>query len=279
MGHSPTPRCIIVRHGQTEWSKSGQYTGLTDLPLTEYGRGQMIRTGESIFSNNRFINPDHITYVFTSPRTRAKETVDLVLKPLTPEQRSKIRVVVDNDLREWEYGDYEGLLTPEIIKLRKSRGLDQARPWNIWRDGCENGETTEEVGLRLSRVIARIQNLHRIHQSEGRASDIMVFAHGHTLRYFSALWMGLGEELPCITSFSKEKVKSYEADESEVPYVEITKYRHLVDNPYFLLDAGGIGVLSYAHHNIDEPALDLAGAFISPPEEESQHAPVPKTNY
>lgn len=279
MGHSPTPRCIIVRHGQTEWSKSGQYTGLTDLPLTDYGVGQMLRTGESIFSNNRFINPDHITYIFTSPRTRAKQTIELVLKPLSEEQRSKIKVIVDNDLREWEYGDYEGLLTKEIVELRKSRGLDKARPWNIWRDGCENGETTEEVGLRLSRVIARIQNLHKKHQEQGIPSDIMVFAHGHALRYFAAIWLRLGEEKECITAFSKQKVKSYEEDESVVPYVEITKFRHLVDNPFFLLDAGGIGVLSYAHHSIDEPALDLAGAFISPPEEESQHAPVPNKNY
>lgn len=152
---SLTPRCIIVRHGQTEWSKSGQYTGLTDLPLTPYGEGQMLRTGESVFRNNQFLNPDNITYIFTSPRLRARQTVDLVLKPLSDEQRAKIRVVVDDDLREWEYGDYEGMLTREIIELRKSRGLDKERPWNIWRDGCENGETTQQIGLRLSRVIAR----------------------------------------------------------------------------------------------------------------------------
>ncbi|CAI4588605.1 AIF_collapsed_G0032060.mRNA.1.CDS.1 [Saccharomyces cerevisiae] len=60
---SLTPRCIIVRHGQTEWSKSGQYTGLTDLPLTPYGEGQMLRTGESVFRNNQFLNPDNITYI------------------------------------------------------------------------------------------------------------------------------------------------------------------------------------------------------------------------
>lgn len=181
MGSVPTPRCIIVRHGQTEWSKSGQYTGFTDLSLTPFGEGQMRRTGKCIF-DNKFIDPSHITYIFTSPRTRAKQTIQLVLETLSEEQRSKIRIVVDEDLREWEYGDYEGLLTHEIIELRKSRGLDKEKPWNIWRDGCENGETTKQIGLRLSRVIARIQNLHRKHQSEGIASDIMVFANGHSLR-------------------------------------------------------------------------------------------------
>ncbi|CCF55768.1 hypothetical protein KAFR_0A03330 [Kazachstania africana CBS 2517] len=266
----PTPRCVIVRHGQTEWSKSGQYTGLTDLPLTEFGVNQMLRTGESIF-RNQFINPDNITYIFTSPRTRARQTIELVLKPLTEEQRSKIHVVVDEDLREWEYGDYEGLLTKEIIELRKSRGLDKDRKWNIWRDGCENGETTQQIGLRLSRVISRIQNLHRKHQAEGIASDIMVFAHGHALRYFAALWFKLGVEKQCETEQELANANSYNDD--SVPYIALKNYRHLIDNPSFLLDAGGIGVLSYSHHNIDEPALELAGAFISPPppEEESQH--------
>lgn len=267
----PTPRCVIVRHGQTEWSKSGQYTGLTDLPLTPYGVGQMKRTASSIYANN-FIDPTHITYVFTSPRTRARQTVELMLAPLTAEQRSKIKVVVDDDLREWEYGDYEGLLTHEIIELRKSRGLDQERPWNIWRDGCENGETTQEIGLRLSRALARIQNLHRQHQAQGIASDVMVFAHGHALRYFAALWFTPGVIKNCETEHEKAQPKSY--DDDSVPYVALDKYKYLNDNPNFLLDAGGIGVLSYSHHNIDEPALALAGAFVPPPEEESQHGDV-----
>lgn len=271
MSHVPTPRCVIVRHGQTEWSKSGQYTGLTDLSLTPYGVNQMRRTGKSIFEN-QFIDPSHITYVFTSPRTRARETVKLILETLSEEQRSRIRVVVDEDIREWEYGDYEGLLTHEIIELRKSRGLDKESPWNIWRDGCENGETTQHIGLRLSRAIARVQNLHKEHQAKGIPSDIMVFAHGHALRYFAALWFKMGVEKTCETAQEKANVNSYHDD--TVPYIPLQKYRHLIDNPNFLLDAGGIGVLSYSHHNIAEPALALAGAFVSPPEEESQHGDV-----
>lgn len=265
-----TPRCIIVRHGQTEWSKSGQFTGLTDIPLTPYGVAQMKRTGQAIFGH-KFINPDHITYIFTSPRQRARQTVGLVLESLTEEQRSKIRIVVDEDLREWEYGDYEGLLTHEIVQLRKSRGLDQDRPWKIWRDGCENGETTQRIGCRLSRVIARIQNLHRQHQKEGRESDIMVFAHGHTLRYFAALWIKSGVEVAYDKSFDPAEPTYHDETVADVP---LKTFRHLVDNPNYLLDAGGIGVLSYSHHNIDEPALALAGPFVPPPEEQSEHEPV-----
>lgn len=268
-----TPRCIIVRHGQTEWSKSGQYTGLTDIPLTPYGVGQMLRTGQSIF-RNKFIEADHITYVFTSPRQRARKTVDLVLESLTDEQKAKIKIVVDEDLREWEYGDYEGLLTHEIVELRSSRGLDVDQPWNIWRDGCENGETTKQIGCRLSRVIARVQNLHRQQQAENIPSDILVFAHGHALRYFAALWNKNGIEADYTEDMDASE-PTY--NDETVPYVKMDKFRYLVDNPNFLLDAGGIGVLSYAHHNIDEPALALAGAFIPPPEEESQHEPVHKT--
>ena len=273
MTHAPTPRCIIVRHGQTEWSKSGQYTGLTDLPLTEYGVKQMIRTGRAIFSHNSFINPDHITYIFTSPRIRARQTVDLVLQALTEEQRSKIRIVVDNDLREWEYGDYEGLLTREIVSLRKSRGLDSDRPWNIWRDGCENGESTQQIGLRLSRVIARIQNLHKTHMEQNRPSDILVFAHGHSLRYFAALWFGnMAKVKKCETPEELANPGSY--DDDTVPYVPLESFKYIDDNPFFLLDAGGLAALSYAHGSIDEPALALSGVFQPPPEETSEHGAV-----
>jgi probable phosphoglycerate mutase len=240
---------------------------VTDLPLTDFGVNQMRRTGKILFSTE-FVKAENLKYIFTSPRKRALQTVDLVLESLTAEQRAHVKVVVDNDLREFEYGDYEGLLTKQIIALRQERGLDKERAWSIWRDGCENGESTREVGLRLSRVIARIQNIHKKAIDAGEACDIMLFAHGHTLRYFAGLWFKLGHEAPTDDS-TAPYIKSYE-DETMEP-VEIGKYRYLLENPNFLLDAGGVGVLSYAHHSLDEPALDLAGAFVIPPEEESQH--------
>ncbi|CDR41346.1 CYFA0S07e01002g1_1 [Cyberlindnera fabianii] len=268
MPAAPTPRCVFVRHGQTEWSKSGQYTSVTDLDLTPFGVEQMRRTGKAIFSSE-FVTPSHLKYIFVSPRKRAIQTVNLVLESLDEETRSRIRIIVDNDLREWEYGDYEGLVTSQIQELRASRGLDKERPWLIWRDGCENGESTKQVGLRLSRAIARIQNIHKKAIDAKEPCDVMVFAHGHTLRYFAALWFLLGHK-EIVTADTPKYVKSYDADDVEA--TEITSYRYLLENPNFILDAGGAGVLSYAHHNINEPALDLAGAFVVPPEEESQHA-------
>ncbi|KAH3684699.1 hypothetical protein WICPIJ_004334 [Wickerhamomyces pijperi] len=269
MAKTACPRAIFVRHGQTEWSKSGQFTSITDLPLTDFGVTQMQQTGELLFQNG-WLKSENVKYIFTSPRLRARQTVELILKTLTEEQRSKIRIVVDNDIREWEYGDYEGKLTKEIKQMRKEQGLN-SDDWEIWRDGCgeANGETSKQVGLRLSRFIARVQNIHRKALEADEPCDVLVFAHGHTLRYFASLWFYAN--IPCepVTEDLPKYVKSYEDDSVEV--VEIEKYKYLNSNPNFLLDAGGVGVLSYSHHCIDEPALALSGVFAIPPEEESEH--------
>lgn len=234
---APTPRVIFVRHGQTEWSKLGQYTSITDLPLTDFGVRQMRATGTHLIGTSPFqmIKPANLKHVFTSPRLRAQATVDLLLEGVS----EKIPRTVENDLREWEYGDYEGLLTKQIIELRQLRGLDKEKPendpWNIWRDGCENGEVNHEVAKRLDRVIGSIRDIHREALAKNEACDVLVVAHGHILRCFAARWVG--RDISC--------------------------------NPQLLLDAGGVGVLSYQHHNIEEPAVALAGAFVVPVEEES----------
>lgn len=238
----PTPRLIFVRHGQTEWSKSGQHTSRTDLELTPFGVKQMRSTGKSLIgtSSRNMINPHNITHIFVSPRLRARQTVELLLEDVDDSIKSKIPVEVTEDIREWEYGDYEGLKTHEIIELRRSRGLDQHLPkgetWNIWRDGCEGGEINTEVKQRLDRFIENIQDIHRRAIEDNITSDIIVVAHGHILRCLVARWV----------------------------------QRELNTNPQLMLDAGGVGVLSYQHHNVDEPAIYLAGAFTVPVEEEGQ---------
>ncbi|EDO15317.1 hypothetical protein Kpol_448p4 [Vanderwaltozyma polyspora DSM 70294] len=259
-------RCVFIRHGETKWSKTGHYTGKTDLTLTEDGVAEMERVGKGIFEYN-LVNPDRITHVFVSPRTRAQQSMKLVLKDLTPEQRARVKVTVDEDIQEWDYGDYEGLMTAEIEELRKKRGLDKERPWSIWRDGCENGESTQQIGKRLSRFIARVQKAHSEAQAAGQSSDILVFAHGHSLRYFAALWFMKGIEQDCEPLPNKPEGVSH--DENGVPFVNITKFRYLNENPNFLLCAGGVGALGYSHYSCDEPALDLSGAFIPPLPESS----------
>ncbi|KAG7661447.1 uncharacterized protein J8A68_005025 [[Candida] subhashii] len=232
----PTPRVIFVRHGQTEWSKSGQHTSVTDLELTPFGVQQMRNTGKSLIGTKglHMIEPQNITHIFVSPRLRARHTVELLLDGVNETIKEKIPVVVTEDIREWEYGDYEGLKTHEIKELRQKRGLDQETSWSIWRDGCENGEVHTDVKTRLDRFIEGIKTIHRDAIANNITSDIIVVAHGHILRCLVARWVE--RELDC--------------------------------NPMLMLDAGGVGVLSYQHHNCDEPAIYLAGAFTVPVEEE-----------
>lgn len=234
MAKAPTPRVIFVRHGQTEWSKSGQYTSITDLELTPFGVVQMRNTGKALIGTSAFqiVKPQNLKLVLTSPRKRAKQTVGLLLESVDASARSQIEVAEENDLREWEYGDYEGLLTSQILDLRQQRGLGP--DWDIWLYGCEGGENYQQVTERVDRAIERIRKVHAQAFANDEACDVVVVGHGHILRCFAARWVG----------------------------------KPINTNPQFMLDAGGVGVLSYQHHKIDEPALFLAGAFCVPVEEE-----------
>jgi probable phosphoglycerate mutase len=157
---------LVLRHGETEWSRSGRHTGRTDLPLLEDGREQA-RALRPALEQRRF------ALVLASPLQRAMETARLA--GLEPEP--------EPDLLEWNYGDYEGLTRAEI---------QQRRPgWLIWRDGPEGGESPEDVAARADRVIARI---------EQAAGEVCIVAHGHVLRMLTVRWLGqpfeLGSHLP-----------------------------------------------------------------------------------
>ena len=150
---------FTIRHGETAWSLSGQHTGTTDIPLTDNGR-RLAERLRPVLAKQRF------ALVLASPLQRARETCDLA--------GLGDRAVTDPDLVEWNYGEYEGL-TPKQIH--------HARPgWLIFRDGCPGGETPEQVGARVDRVIARAR------AAEG---DVALFAHGHVLRVLVARWIGL----------------------------------------------------------------------------------------
>ena len=154
-----TQEVFLIRHGETEWSLSGRHTGVSDIPLTENGR-QVARLWQPYAAARTF------ALVLSSPLQRARQTCELA--GLAPQAR------IEADLREWDYGGYEGL-TPQQIRA--------ARPdWLIFRDGCPDGESADQVGARVDRVIARIR---------ATAGDVAVFAHGHVLRVFAARWLGL----------------------------------------------------------------------------------------
>jgi broad specificity phosphatase PhoE len=150
---------FLARHGETEWSLSGRHTGRTDLSLTENGRGRARALGE-------LLSVRSFGLVMTSPLRRAVETCELA--GLADGAKAR------DDLREWDYGDYEGMTTPEIHERRPE--------WSLWRDGAPNGETAGEVGVRADRVIAEAREV------EG---DVIAFGHGHMLRVLGARWLGL----------------------------------------------------------------------------------------
>jgi probable phosphoglycerate mutase len=158
----PPPTLWLVRHGQTEWSASGRHTGRRDLPLDDEGRQQARALAPALADLS-------VALVLTSPLQRARETCALA--------GYGARAVVDDDLQEWDYGDYDGLTTDEIRKTRPD--------WTVWRDSCPGGESAADVGLRADRVIARVR------AGEG---DVIAFAHGHLLRVLAARWIGLGPE-------------------------------------------------------------------------------------
>ncbi len=156
------PAVLLVRHGDTEWSRSGQHTSRTDLPLLDDGRPGAEALGRRLAARS-------FALVLTSPMTRARETARLAGLADAAE--------VTDDLVELGYGDYEGLTTAEIRADRPG--------WDLWTDGSPGGEPLAEAAARVDRVIAR---------AVGADGDVALFAHGHILRVLGARWLGLPPE-------------------------------------------------------------------------------------
>jgi broad specificity phosphatase PhoE len=150
---------VLVRHGETEWSRDWRHTGRTDIPLTEAGREQA-KVLRAPLSDWKFAR------VYSSPLSRARDTCELA--------GLGDRAELTEALLEWDYGEYEGITTKEIREKRPD--------WFLWRDGCPGGETAEEVGARVDPLIAELK------RAEG---DVALFAHGHILRVLAARWLGL----------------------------------------------------------------------------------------
>lgn len=155
----PVQEVFLVRHGETEWSLNGRHTGSSDIPLTGNGR-QVARRWQPFAATHTF------DLVLTSPLQRARETCELA--------GLGERAETDPDLTEWNYGAYEGL-TPQEIRVKQPE-------WMIFRDGCPGGESPEQIGARVDRVIAKVR---------ARAGHVALFAHGHVLRVLGARWLGL----------------------------------------------------------------------------------------
>ncbi|HXX91977.1 MAG TPA: histidine phosphatase family protein [Acidimicrobiales bacterium] len=154
-------RLVLVRHGDTGWSRSGRHTGRTDVALDPEGRRQARRLATRL-GGHRFAD------VLVSPALRARETC------AGAGFGAEARVV--EDLHEWDYGDFEGRTTPEI--------QTQWPGWSLWHDGAPGGETPAQVAARADRVLA-------LAARHAAAGDVLLFAHGHLLRVVAARWIGL----------------------------------------------------------------------------------------
>jgi broad specificity phosphatase PhoE len=264
----PSPRVFIIRHGETEWSLNGRHTGTSDIPLTPTGEKRVRATGKALVGADRLIVPSNLAHMsvppfpipkttqvereanaclvascrYVSPRTRAQRTLELLdigcrsrfpwsdsNTPTCLDPRTNAHIEITDRIAEWNYGAYEGLTSAQIRQQRKEEG--GSGQWDIWSDGCPEGDSPASVTSRVDDLIREIrEKFHTQEAFEGRAkaNDVLIVAHGHILRAFAARWIG----------------------------------RDISDNPGLILEAGGVGTLSYEHARVEEPAILLGGAFV-----------------
>jgi probable phosphoglycerate mutase len=202
---SPLPRLFLVRHGETAWTQSRQHTGLTDIPLNQQGEDHAFQLGAAL---DRF----EFVRVLTSPLQRAHKTCELAGFGDVAE--------MDADLVEWDYGRYEGLLTADIVRERPG--------WELFRDGCPDGETPENVANRADSFLSRIRDC---------PGDVLAFSSGHTIRMIAARWLGLP---PVAGRYFSCRPAS----------VGVLAFEHnCVDEPV-------IGMWNYVVHATSEPLID-----------------------
>ena len=189
---SATPQPVerqlwLARHGETDWSRSGQHTSHTDLPLTEIGRMQAMALGARLRDRP-------FALVLTSPLMRAADTARIA--------GFGDVLAVDDDLREWDYGEFEGRKTDEIRV--------QFPGWSIWRGPWPGGETIDQVAARADRVVARVRAID---------GDVLAFSHGHLLRVLAARWLGHEPEAGDMLALSTGSI-SVLGWEREEPVIE-----------------------------------------------------------
>ncbi len=185
------PQLYLIRHGETEWSLSGQHTGRTDVPLTEQGEQDARNLGERL-------RVARFNRVFTSPRQRARRTCELAgFAPVAE---------TESDLAEWDYGDYEGQRSVDILKGRPD--------WNLFRDGCPCGESPAQVSDRADRFIARLRAL------EG---NVALFSHGHFGRAPAARWIGspVSQARHLLLSTASISILGYEHNQADEPVIAL----------------------------------------------------------
>ena len=186
---SPPLRLYLIRHGETAWSLTGQHTGRTDIALTPRGERDAIQLAAPLGTAK-------FTHVFCSPLQRARKTCELA--------GYATAAVLEPDLTEMDYGEYEGQRTRDICKSRPD--------WNLFRDGCPGGETPDQIATRADRLIARLRRL------EG---NVALFSHGHFGRILAACWIGSSAQTAqhFLLSTASISILGYEHNSAEEPVI------------------------------------------------------------
>ena len=184
-------RLYLIRHGETEWSRSGRYTGSTDIALTAQGEEEARDVGQRLSSIP-------FTHVLTSPLQRAQQTCALAALAGTPE--------IEPDLAEWDNGDDEGRTPADILASRPD--------WNLFRDGSPNGETPDQIGARADRLIVRLRTL---------VGNVALFSHGHFGRVLAARWIGLPvrQAQPFLLNTASLSILCYAHGDPDQPAIEL----------------------------------------------------------
>ncbi|KAL0951378.1 hypothetical protein HGRIS_008077 [Hohenbuehelia grisea] len=206
----------MVTIGETEWSLNGRHTGRTDIPLTPRGEEQVKSKAQILAGEGKVLDPKNICTVYVSPRQRSHTTFHLLFGHLDklPDH------VLTEECREWDYGQYEGLRPAEI----KERNPN----WSIWKDGCPDGESVEDMECRVDTVIQKVREYHRQYKEEGlHTRDVVIVAHGHFNRVLISRWI----KFP------------------------------LCLGTHFNVQPGSVAVLSYNHNSLDEPALNALNLY------------------
>jgi broad specificity phosphatase PhoE len=183
------PIVYLARHGETAWTITGQHTGLTDLPLTERGEEMARRLGQRL-------NGRTFAKVLTSPLRRAMRTCELAgFGPVAE---------TDPDLLEWDYGQYEGRLSVDILAERPD--------WHLFRDGCPGGESPQQVAARADRVVQRVRSI---------GGDVLLFSSGHFLRVLAARWIGTDPIIGASLMLSTASLSSLSHEHANHPAIRL----------------------------------------------------------
>ncbi|EDR15129.1 uncharacterized protein LACBIDRAFT_242520 [Laccaria bicolor S238N-H82] len=205
------PRLFVIRHGETAWSLNGRHTGKSDIPLTKRGEEQIRQIALRLVGQGFAIDPKNLCTVLVSPRQRAHRTFDLLFEHLEDAPEYSLT----EDVREWDYGDYEGLLSSEIKENNPN--------WTIWKDGCPNGESVQDMQDRVDGVISKVREYHKQYKEQGiNTRDVLIVAHGHFSRVLISRWI----KFP------------------------------LCLGTHFNVEPGSVAVLGYNHNSLEEPALN-----------------------